>query len=163
MSRLKLLASSSLEEVVRKHRQENHQIVTTNGCFDILHVGHLRYLQQAKQLGDILIVLINSDASIQRLKGSNRPILPEAERAELLAGLVCVDYVTIFEQDTPLEYLKQIRPDIHVKGGDYDISKLPESPLLQEMGTRLEFIPFVEGQSTSNIVERIATLHQVVG
>jgi len=163
MSKLKLLPFSALESTAQKHRQANHRIVTTNGCFDILHVGHLRYLQQAKQLGDILIVLINSDASVQGLKGPNRPILPEAERAELLAGLECVDYVSVFDQSTPSESLKQIRPDIHVKGGDYDVSKLPEAPLLQEMGTRLAFIPFVEGQSTSSIIERITACHQSVG
>jgi len=136
-------------------RQQGKTIVTTNGCFDLLHVGHLRYLQQTKALGDALIVCLNSDASIQRLKGTSRPILPENDRAELLLGLKCVDGVVIFGEDTPETVLKAIRPNIHAKGGDYDETSLPEAETLKALGSQLAFLPLVQGRSTTNIVEKI--------
>ncbi len=131
------------------------KIVSTNGCFDLLHVGHLRYLQAAKKLGDILIIALNSDASTRGLKGPSRPILPEDERAELLAGLACVDFVVLFDEPTPVKTLQKIHPDIHVKGGQYNKENLPETEALEAMGTDIQFLPMVEGRSTSWIIDKI--------
>ncbi len=133
-------------------------IVTTNGCFDILHVGHLRYLQSAKALGDLLVVAMNSDQSVQGLKGPKRPVVPEADRAELLAGLSCVDYVVLFDEPTPASLLQQIRPHVHVKGAQYNVDSLPEAEMLQAMGTKIEFIPMVEGRSSTQVIDRIKQL-----
>ena len=130
-------------------------IVTTNGCFDILHVGHLRYLQACKQLGDILIVMINTDASVHRLKGPTRPIVNEADRAELLAGLGCVDYVILFDEDTPEPLMEILRPDFHAKGAQYTEENLPEMDTLRKIGAQVRFVPMVENRSTTSIIEKI--------
>lgn len=130
-------------------------IVTTNGCFDILHVGHLRYLQACKELGDLLIVLVNADSSVQRLKGPQRPIVPEADRAELLAGLGCVDYVVLFSEDTPEPLIEKIRPDFHAKGAQYTEDNLPEMDTLRKVGTQVRFVPMVENRSTTNVIDTI--------
>lgn len=130
-------------------------IVTTNGCFDILHIGHLRYLQACKELGDILVVMMNSDASVQRLKGPQRPIVQQADRAELVAGLGCVDYVVLFEEDTPEDLLKIIQPDFHAKGAQYTEENLPEMDTLRSIGAQVRFVPMVENRSTTSIVETI--------
>lgn len=140
------------------HSGRQSKIVSTNGCFDLLHVGHLRYLQQARHLGDKLIIALNTDASVKRLKGDSRPILPESERAELLAGLDCVDWVVLFDEDTPDNILRKIKPDIHVKGGDYTEESLPETPVLKEVGAEIKFLPFIEGRSTSSIIDKIQAL-----
>lgn len=155
MSAAKVLALPALLSTLSDLRKQGKQVVTTNGCFDILHVGHLRYLQAAKAQGDILVILLNSDDSVRRLKGPQRPIVPEQERAELLAGLACVDYVTLFDTDTPVGVLTEIRPAVHVKGGDYQAETLPEAPILSQLGTRLAFIPMVAGASTTNIIQRV--------
>ena len=133
------------------------QVVSTNGCFDLLHVGHLRYLQFARQQGDVLIVAINSDASVQRLKGPTRPIIPDAERAELLGALRCVDAVVVFDGDTPIDVLQAIQPHIHVKGAQYDEASLPEAEALRHMGTKMVFAPMIEGRSTSAIVNKLVS------
>jgi rfaE bifunctional protein nucleotidyltransferase chain/domain len=130
-------------------------ITVTNGCFDILHVGHLRYLQACKQLGDILVVLVNSNASVRRLKGPTRPIVDEADRAELVAGLGCVDYVTLFEEDTPEALLEAIRPDFYAKGNQYNEDNLPEINTLRRIGTQVRFVPMVESRSTTSIIDTI--------
>ena len=130
-------------------------IVFTNGCFDILHVGHVRYLQEAAQLGDILIIGLNSDASVKRLKGSDRPINNELERAEVLCALGFVDYVAIFDEDTPLELIQKVEPDILVKGGDYKPEEVVGKEFVEARGGRLVLVPFVEGKSTSSIIEKI--------
>jgi D-glycero-beta-D-manno-heptose 1-phosphate adenylyltransferase len=145
-----------LLDIVKNLKKENKTIVTTNGCFDIIHVGHVRYLKQAKDLGDVLIIALNSDYSVKRLKGPTRPINSENDRAEVLSSLCCVDYVVIFNEDTPAELLSKIKPDIHVKGGDYDINTLPEAPVIKKAGGKIVFIPFVEGKSTTNIINNIA-------
>jgi rfaE bifunctional protein nucleotidyltransferase chain/domain len=129
-------------------------IVTTNGCFDILHVGHVRYLKQSKVLGDILVVCLNSDDSVKRLKGPERPLNNQNDRAEVMAALECVDYVVIFDEDTPVQYLSQIKPDIHTKGGDYELNSLPEAKVIMENGGKVEFISFIEGKSTTNIIAK---------
>ncbi|MBF0329491.1 MAG: D-glycero-beta-D-manno-heptose 1-phosphate adenylyltransferase [Nitrospirae bacterium] len=131
-------------------RTEGKKIVFTNGCFDILHVGHVRYLKESKGLGDILIVGLNSDTSVSSLK-PNRPIVPEAYRAELLASLIAVDFVTIFEEDTPYELIKQLRPDFLVKGGDWKKEDIVGSDIAKETCS----LPFVNGMSTTGIVEKI--------
>lgn len=133
---------------------QDKKIVTTNGCFDILHVGHVRYLQEAKNLGDVLIIGLNTDASVKRLKGDSRPVNNENDRAEVLSALNMVDYVVLFGEDTPVSILSQIQPDIHVKGGDYNVENLPEAKTIQEHGGKLVFVPFVEGKSTTKIIEK---------
>lgn len=158
----KLLRRSKLVEAIEQAKASGKTIVHTNGCFDILHVGHIRYLQDARALGDLLVVGVNSDDSVRRLKGPERPIVPEFERAEVLAALECVDYITIFSEDTPVELIRAIRPDIHVKGGDYRPEDLPESEVVRSVGGRIEVIPLSntasEGYSTSDLVTRIKSL-----
>ena len=136
-------------------RQAGQTVVTTNGVFDVLHVGHIRCLQAARDLGDILVVGVNSDACTRSLKGWPRPFVPESERMELLAALACVDYVTLFDQPTPVELLEALRPDIHVKGGDYDVDRLPETATVRRHGGRVIVAPFVQDRSTSSLVDRI--------
>jgi rfaE bifunctional protein nucleotidyltransferase chain/domain len=128
-------------------------VVFTNGCFDLLHVGHARYLQQARALGDALVVGVNTDASVRRLKGEGRPIVPEEERAELIAALACVDYVTLFGEPTPEALLAHLRPDLHVKGGDYREEDLPESPLVRGWGGQVVILPLTPGRSTTQLIE----------
>jgi rfaE bifunctional protein nucleotidyltransferase chain/domain len=138
-------------------RDENRTVVFTNGHFDLLHVGHLRYLQAARELGDVLVVGVNDDRITTERKGSDRPILPEDERAELLAGLACVDYVTIFHQPTAIETISLLRPDIYVKGGDYAPggAALPEAAPVEAYGGKVMILPLVEGRSTTGIVRAI--------
>lgn len=130
-------------------------IVVTNGCFDILHVGHLRYLQACKKLGDILVVLVNTDASVHRLKGPTRPIVNEADRSELIAGLGCVDYVVLFDENTPEALLEVIKPDFYAKGDQYNEDNLPEINTLRKIGTQVRFVPMVASRSTTSIIETI--------
>lgn len=137
-------------------KNQNKTIVTTNGCFDIIHAGHVRYLKHAKELGDVLIVCLNSDASVQRLKGPTRPLNHQDDRAEVMSALCSVDYVVIFEEDTPIDVLDKIKPNIHVKGGDYTEETLPETKVIKEGGGKIKFIPFVEGRSTTNIINKIS-------
>lgn len=131
-------------------------LVFTNGVFDLLHVGHLRYLQQARSLGDALMIGLNADSCVKRLKGEKRPILPEAERAELLAGLACVDYVCLFEEDDPRELIKAVVPKLLVKGGDWPIEKILGRDTVEAAGGKVMSLPFVEGRSTTTIVKDIA-------
>lgn len=136
-------------------RAEGRRIVFTNGCFDILHAGHVRYLNAAKRLGDVLIVGLNSDSSVRMLKGSERPINPQEDRAEVLSALRAVDRVVIFDERTAEALVEEVKPDIYVKGGDYDLSTLPEAKIVIENGGRVEFIKLVEGRSTTNIIQRM--------
>jgi rfaE bifunctional protein nucleotidyltransferase chain/domain len=151
----KVVERAQLPELGRTLRAEGQRIVFTNGCFDLLHVGHLRYLQQARAQGDLLVVGLNSDLGVRRLKGPTRPIVPEDERAELLAGLACVDYVTLFDEPLPNETIRALRPDIHVKGGDYRVEDLPEAAIVREGGGEVVIMPLVEGRSTTDIVKKI--------
>jgi rfaE bifunctional protein nucleotidyltransferase chain/domain len=132
--------------------------VFTNGCFDLMHVGHLRYLQAARGLGDRLVVGLNSDASVKRLKGDTRPIMPEDERAEMMAGLACVDYVVVFDEPTADALLSALKPQIYAKGGDYTPDSLPEAPTVRAYGGDIQIIPFVPGRSTTNLIARIHAL-----
>ena len=144
------------DEVIQFRKANNDKkIVFTNGCFDILHVGHKRYLQKAATLGDMLIVGVNSDDSVRRLKGPERPINPEQDRAEMLSALGFVTYVVIFGEDTPYELIKQIQPDVLVKGGDYKPEDVVGRDIVEARGGRLELLPFVEGKSTTNVVEKL--------
>lgn len=131
------------------------RVVTTNGCFDLLHVGHVRLLKEAKGMGDVLVVAINDDDSVSRLKGPGRPLVPAAERAEMLAALAAVDFVVCFSEDTPEAVLAAIRPAIHVKGGDYRADELPELRVVEEGGGRIVIVPLVEGRSTSGLAARL--------
>lgn len=149
------LKQEDLQPLLKKLRAEGKTIVTTNGCFDILHVGHVRYLEETKKFGDVLIVALNSDASVRRLKGEGRPINNEMDRAEVLNGLKSVDYVVLFDEDSPADLLAKIKPDVHTKGADYTVETLPEAKIILENGGRLEFIKFVEGKSTTNTIKKI--------
>jgi D-beta-D-heptose 7-phosphate kinase/D-beta-D-heptose 1-phosphate adenosyltransferase len=137
------------------HRKKGKQIVFTNGCFDLLHVGHIRYLRRAREMGDLLVVAINSDDSVRRLKGPSRPVQPEQDRAEILAGLECVDYVVLFEQDTPLSVIEQLRPNVLVKGGDWPEEQIVGREVVQGSGGRVVTIDYVEGASTSALIDHI--------
>ena len=130
-------------------------LVFTNGCFDILHVGHVEYLQQARQLGSSLFVGINSDASVRRLKGDKRPIQNQKNRAKLLASLECVDYVAVFEEDTPMELIKTVSPKILVKGGDWSVDQIVGSDYVLSKGGEVQSLKFIEGQSTTDIIQLI--------
>ena len=150
-----LVNRNELDNLINKLRSENKTIVTTNGCFDILHVGHVRYLQKAKSFGDVLIVALNSDKSVKSIKGDSRPINNENDRAEVLSALRSVDYVVIFDEDSPVDLLLQIKPDVHTKGADYTIETLPEAKEIMAAGGRIEFISFVEGKSTTAVINKM--------
>jgi len=151
----KIKSRKEIESIVKILRKQSAKIVLTNGCFDILHLGHVRYLREAKKLGDALIIGLNSDRSVKNLKGPDRPYIAEMERAEILASLECVDFVVIFKEPRPDNLIKLIKPDLHVKGGDYKSSQLPERKLVQSLGGKVIVIPPIEGRSTTNLVERI--------
>jgi D-beta-D-heptose 7-phosphate kinase/D-beta-D-heptose 1-phosphate adenosyltransferase len=137
-----------------RHRRERRRVVLTNGCFDILHRGHITYLNAAKALGDVLIVGVNSDASVSRLKGPQRPINPLEDRLHVLAALSSVDHVVSFDEDTPVELVRVVRPDVFVKGGDYQPDMLPEAPVVEALGGVVRILPYVEDRSTTSIIER---------
>jgi D-beta-D-heptose 7-phosphate kinase/D-beta-D-heptose 1-phosphate adenosyltransferase len=151
----KLKTLSQLKDIVKKLKSEHKKIVFTNGCFDILHRGHVEYLKKAKAKGDILIVGLNSDLSIKRLKGQMRPLNSEGDRAIVLSALGEVDYVVIFNEDTPYELIKAIKPDVLVKGGDWKIRNIVGSDIVKANGGKTISIPFVEGYSTSGLVRKI--------
>ena len=144
-----------LEKIREQYRHKRQTVVFTNGCFDSLHAGHVRYLTAARELGDILVVGLNSDASVRKLKGEGRPVNPAADRAEVLAGLRAVDHVVVFEEDTAEELVRRLQPDIYVKGGDYSLERLPESAIVAASGGRTVLVPMVEGRSTTNVIQRL--------
>lgn len=152
-SAYKILGNDSVCQF-RKHHSDK-KIVFTNGCFDILHVGHIRYLREAAKLGDILIVGLNSDVSVRKLKGADRPVNREQDRAEILCALEFVDYVVVFEEDTPYRLIEMIQPDILTKGGDYAPDEVVGKDIVEGRGGRLVLIPFVDGKSTSGMIQRI--------
>ena len=131
------------------------KVVMVSGCFDLLHAGHVKYLQKARNLGDLLVLGLNSDASVRRLKGENRPLIGEEERAHILAALDCIDYVVLFDEDTPLELITAIKPHILAKGGDYTVDGVVGRDVVEAYGGRVELVTFVDGKSTTNIIERI--------
>jgi D-beta-D-heptose 7-phosphate kinase/D-beta-D-heptose 1-phosphate adenosyltransferase len=144
-----------LAHLMTQERSRGKQVVFTNGCFDLLHVGHVKYLQKARELGDLLIVGLNSDASVKRLKGELRPLIEESERAHILAALDCIDYVVLFDEDTPLRVIEALAPAVLVKGGDYSVEEVVGRELVEAGGGRVELIQFVDGRSTSRIIEKI--------
>lgn len=146
---------SMLSRILEQERRNGRSVVFTNGCFDLLHVGHVKYLQKARQLGDLLVLGLNSDASIRRLKGAKRPLIGEDERANILAALDCIDYVVLFDEDTPLELIEVLRPQILVKGGDYTADEVVGKGLVESWGGRVELVQFVDGKSTSRTIENI--------
>lgn len=152
----RIFSLEDLTTLLAGPRAAGAKLVLTNGTFDILHVGHVRYLEAARALGDILVVGINSDASARGYKGPGRPVVPQDERAEIVAALRCVDYVTIFEEATATHLVEALQPDIYVKGGDYDGSKpLPEAEAVRAYGGEVQIIPFVPGHSASKIIENV--------
>ena len=151
----KVINSSEACQIVSELKMNGKTSVFTNGCFDILHVGHTRYLKQSKACGDVLIIGLNSDSSVKRLKGETRPVNCEKDRAELLSELSFVDYVVIFDEDTPERLLDEIKPDIYTKGADYTLETLPEANTVLKNGGRVEFIDLVQGKSTSNVIKKI--------
>ena len=153
-----LADASDLLQKVEEYRCQGKRIVFTNGCFDILHSGHVTFLQQARALGDVLIVGVNSDNSVRRLKGETRPINSQADRVAVLAALEAVDHVVLFDEDTPERLVTQLRPDVHVKGSDYTIDRLPEARIVESYGGQVVILPLVEGKSTTAIVRKIARL-----
>jgi D-beta-D-heptose 7-phosphate kinase/D-beta-D-heptose 1-phosphate adenosyltransferase len=136
-------------------KNSGKKLVFTNGCFDILHLGHVRYLNQARALGDALVVAVNSDRSTRNIKGPSRPIVPEAERAEILAALSCVDYVIIFDETTPKEVISSIIPDVLVKGADWSIDEIVGRDTVESSGGVVLSIPLVEGASTTEIIRKV--------
>jgi D-beta-D-heptose 7-phosphate kinase/D-beta-D-heptose 1-phosphate adenosyltransferase len=153
----KIKSRDALRGIVSLQRERGKTIVFTNGCFDLLHVGHVKYLQAARQLGDLLVLGLNSDASIRRLKGAGRPLINQEERSHILAALSCIDFVSVFDEDTPLQLIEALRPDILVKGGDYTPETVVGSDLVESYGGRVELIRFVDGKSTTGIIEKILT------
>jgi len=147
-----------LDELLAMRREWRHygtKAVFTNGCFDLIHRGHVEYLQKARALADVLVVGLNTDASVQRLKGLNRPITPQEDRAIVLAALECVDYVVFFDEDTPLELIRALQPEVLAKGEDYQIHEIVGYDLVQAAGGRVERIPLTHGRATSQIIARI--------
>ncbi|SCL44426.1 rfaE bifunctional protein, domain II [Micromonospora eburnea] len=150
-----LIGTDELAALVAEQRRAGRSIVFTNGCFDVLHPGHVRYLTQARALGDLLIVAVNSDGSVRRLKGTDRPVNPVEDRTALLAALECVDHVVVFEEDSPAKLIEAVRPDVYVKGGDYPPEMVPEAPLVRRLGGQVRTLGYVPDRSTSAIIDRI--------
>ena len=154
----KIQTVPALLEILKPLRGDGERLVFTNGCFDLLHVGHLDTLATARGLGHLLVVGLNSDASVRALKGPQRPLQPEHERAQLLAALSCVDFVVIFGEPTPLELLAQLKPDVHVKGGDYRAEQLPETSLVESWGGRVHIAPLAPDRSTTSLENALRRL-----
>lgn len=156
----KIYSREKLKKELDRLQIEGGKIVFTNGCFDILHVGHTRYLREAKKMGDVLVLALNSDSSIRAIKGGKRPLIPENERADVVASLESVDYVTIFNECTPLELIEFLRPDILVKGGDWTEKDVVGREAVQKWDGRVVIIPEVEGVSTTNIIEKVKSTYR---
>ncbi len=150
----------SLPAVIRAVRQAQaagRRVVFTNGCFDLLHRGHTRYLEQARALGDLLVVAVNSDASVRQLKGASRPVVPDGERAEVLAALASVDLVLLFDELDPGRVIRSVRPDVLVKGGDWPVDRIVGSDFVRSMGGKVRSLPYVKGASTSELIRRVVS------
>ena len=159
----RIMKAEDLATHIEDLKAQGKTIVTTNGIFDFVHKGHASYLEKAKRLGDVLIVAMNSDASTKRIKGPARPINPQADRAYVVASLRCVDYVTIFEQDTACEVLEILKPSIHTKGGDYDVEAMPETPIVRKHGGDVKIIDLVDGYSNSAQYRKIKAMENADG
>lgn len=150
-----IVTQKDIVKIVRDGQKQGKTFVATNGCFDILHVGHVRYLQKTKNMADFSVVMLNSDKSVKLIKGDSRPINNQDDRAEILTALSCVNYVVLFEEKSPASLLEKIKPDIYTKGADYTMETLPERDIVKRNGIRVEFIEFVKGKSTTNIIDKI--------
>jgi len=151
----KIKTRKELLRIIKDLKAKGKRIVFTNGCFDLLHIGHVRYLEKARALGDVLVVGVNSDSSVRKLKGPERPILHEEERAGILSGLGCVDYITIFREIDPLKLITSLRPDLLAKGGDWTKEQTVGKEVVERLGGEVVIIPFIKGASTSNLIETI--------
>lgn len=154
--RSKIKSARLLSRIILRLKKRGEKVVFTNGCFDLLHYGHAKYLQQAKSCGDILIVGVNSDSSVRRIKGLKRPIVKEGERLALVAALASVDYVTIFNEDTPINLIKAFKPDVLVKGADWDKKNIVGAEFVKSRGGRVATVKLAKGCSTTNLINRIA-------
>ncbi len=150
-----IFSREEIEKIARKLRNEGKKIVFTNGCFDIIHAGHVKYLTKAKSRGDVLIVGLNSDESVKRLKGEGRPINDERDRAVVLSALKPVDYVSVFDEDTPLELIKAVKPDVLAKGADYKEEEVVGADFVKSRGGEVALIEYEEGKSTTKTIEKI--------
>ena len=155
----KIYSREKLKEELDQPQKEGKKTIFTNGCFDILHVGHVRYLKEAKKIGDILIVAINSDSSVRAIKGKKRPLISEDERAEMVASLESVDYVTIFHESTPLELIEYLQPHIIVKGGDWTEEEVVGRESVKKWGGTVVIVPEIRGTSTTNVIEKIIKIY----
>ncbi len=155
----KILDKKILKDKLEALRKEGKKIAFTNGCFDILHVGHVRYLKEAKKTADILVLALNSDASVRAIKGAKRPLVSGEERAEVLAALECIDFITMFEELTPLELICYLKPDILIKGGDWPEDRIVGRDEIKKWGGHVTIIPEVAGKSTTNIVDKIISAY----
>ncbi len=155
----KILDRTTLKEKIDALRQKGKKIAFTNGCFDILHVGHVRYLKEARKTADFLILALNSDSSVRAIKGEKRPLVPEMERAEVLAALECIDFVTIFPELTPLELICYLKPDVLIKGGDWPEDQVVGRNEIKQWGGHVTLVPEVAGKSTTNIVDKIISVY----
>lgn len=151
----KVTSLSSLKRKVGRLKQDGKRIVFTNGCFDILHYGHTKYLQDAKAKGDYLVVAVNSDSSIRNIKARNRPVVGQADRLRIVAALGCVDFVVLFKESNPLKVIKALKPDILVKGSDWNKERIVGADFVESYGGKVETINLVKGRSTSAIIEKI--------
>ena len=153
-----LIPSDKIEMFCETLREAGQKVVFTNGCFDILHAGHVKYLETARSYGDCLVLGLNTDASVRENKGPERPVNGELDRAAVVGALKAVDYVVLFGEKTAESIIAKVRPDVYVKGGDYTLDTLPEAKIVQSYGGRVEFVPMVAGRSTSNVVEKIKSM-----
>ncbi len=160
MASSKIKSIKEIENAVSELKKKGKKIVTTNGCFDILHIGHSRYLKEAKKLGDVLIVGVNTDSSVKSFKGDKRPINNENARAELVASLDCVDYVFLFSYPDPRKILEKIKPDIHAKGADRKIWQIIEKSVVEKNGGKIVLIPVAEGYSTTSLINKIIEVYK---
>lgn len=151
----KILSWDKIAPLSKELHLSKKKIISSNGCFDILHLGHVKYLEEARKLGDLLVLAVNSDASVKKLKGPSRPLNSEETRSLILAALECVDYVAIFKEDTPEKFLQLLKPDIHVKGGDYKLEDLPEKKVVESYGGKIQLLSIVEGFSTTSLITKI--------
>ena len=154
----KIVDIDTLIQRIYEERVKGKRVVSTSGCFDIIHAGHVTYLEEAKAKGDVLVVLLNSDISVRELKGTERPIVPEQERAVVIAGLGCVDFVCFFDELTPCDLILRFKPDVVIKGGDYEGKHIPEMDVLSEYGGHVEYVSLIDGCSSTNIIEKIKNL-----
>lgn len=159
MIKSKIKKSNTLAKLVLKLKKQGKKIVFTNGCFDIIHFGHVKYLEEAKKKGDILIIGLNSTSSIRKIKGSSRPIIPESDRAGVLAALESVDFVCVFSEPTPLNLIKKLKPDVLIKGSDWKTGNIVGADILKKNGGKVLRAKFLKGYSTSKIIEKIVKNH----